>query len=116
MKRTLNPDAREFVEGIVTQLKRGAKRQTSGKIETLLRKVSQRATGEQSALVESAVPLTAEERTSLRRALEQLLGRSLKLNFGVNKALIAGLRIVVGDLIVDTSWEYQLNVLSRRIA
>lgn len=116
MKKPLGRDAREFVDGVVGYLRKGKTGDAAApRIESLLRNVTARAAGEGIAHVSSPVPLTVVEKQNIKKSLEKVLGRTLRLEYMTNTALIAGLRIVIGDLIVDTTWDYQLKVMERHI-
>lgn len=65
--------------------------------------------GEGSIRVESAHALTAEQRRVLERALQQLLGDSVRCVFGEDPALIAGLRLSLGDWSLATNLRDELE-------
>lgn len=116
MRAQLDKDAKDFVDGVVGYLQKG-KHSTKAvpKLTTLLRRVSSKQRSDGVAHVQSAVALTASERTALVYALTRALGRTVTLECTVTPSLLGGLRIGVGNWVVDTSWEGQLQQISNLI-
>lgn len=106
----LNKDARGFVSGIVSYLA-GDKKSTTevGKIRSLLSKVTATSSGSVEATIVSAVPLLEGEKKELSKILEKLVDRPVKLTCTVSKDAIAGIRIQIGEWIVDTTFSAQLS-------
>ncbi len=112
----LTKDARGFVEGVVGYLKRNGKaRSTVPKVTALLRRVTTRVHKDTLARVESPVVLSASEKQALGGVLSKLTGHSVRLDLHVNPALLGGIRITVGDWIVDTSLSYQLELMGKNL-
>ena len=59
--------------------------------------------GVADAQVVSAFPLDANQQASLAKALEKRFGRQLKVSVTVDASLIGGVRVTVGDEVLDTS-------------
>jgi len=55
------------------------------------------------AQVVSAFPLDANQQASLAKVLEKRFGRQLKVTVTVDPTLIGGVRVTVGDEVLDTS-------------
>ena len=68
------------------------------------------------AEVTSAVELTDGEKDSLRKALAQQFGRELVFSFRVDPSLMGGLRVRVGDRLIDTSVASRLASLRESVA
>jgi ATP synthase F1 delta subunit len=116
MREPLNTDAKNFVAGIVGYIRKGrAGSSAVPKITKLLKRVTVRARTEGVAHVESAVALTPEEKSSLAKALERVLGHTVTLECKVAPDLVGGFRVSVGDWIVDTSWDEQLHNIARLV-
>ena len=64
-----------------------------------------------TARVESAVPLTAEQETQVRNNLTHRYGPGLNIAYGLNPALLGGLRIKVGSDVYDGSVHARLTAL-----
>jgi F-type H+-transporting ATPase subunit delta len=64
-----------------------------------------------TAQVESAQPLDKALQENVRANLGKLYGPGLQIHFGVNPALIAGLRIKVGSDVYDGSVQSRLQRL-----
>jgi len=107
--KSLTHDARGFVRGVVTHLKKGDKRsQVAPKVTTLLMKMSAKARKERQATVESAVKLTADEQAAISRMLEKVAGHTVGLDCAVKPSLIGGFRITMADWVMDASVKQQL--------
>ena len=59
--------------------------------------------GVADAQVVSAFPLDAGQQASLAKVLEKRFGRQLKVTVTVDPSLIGGVRVTVGDEVLDTS-------------
>jgi F-type H+-transporting ATPase subunit delta len=72
--------------------------------------------GERVATVRSARPLTDEERQRLQGALTAQYGREVHLNVVVDPRLIGGLRVEIGDDVIDGTISSRLDDAGRRLA
>jgi F-type H+-transporting ATPase subunit delta len=66
-------------------------------------------TGISQAHVESAFPLDAAQLVELRETMERRFGRKLDMTVAVDPALIGGVRVAVGDEVLDTSIRARLE-------
>ena len=65
--------------------------------------------GSSDAVVQSAFPIGAAELAQLGGALEKRFGRKLQLTVEQDPSLIGGIRVVVGDEVLDTSVKARLE-------
>ena len=65
--------------------------------------------GASDAHITSAFELTAAQLTDLTTALQRKFGLQLKSTLSVDLSLIGGVRVVVGDQVLDTSVQAQLE-------
>ncbi len=68
------------------------------------------------AEITSAVALSNEEQEQLRSALAARHGNSLTFTFSVDPSLLGGLRVRVGDSLVDTSVASRLQTMRESLA
>jgi len=68
------------------------------------------------ATVSVTRPLTETQTGRLQAALNALYGRELKINMNVDPALIGGVRIQIGDEVLDASVLARLGQLQRQLA
>lgn len=68
------------------------------------------------ARVTSAVPLTGDEEATLRAKLIERFGSDLEFQFEVDPSLIGGVRLRVGDQVIDGSVAGKLTALRDRLA
>ncbi len=65
--------------------------------------------GTSDAVVQSAFPIDAAALADVSAALEKRFGRKLNVTVEVEPALIGGIRVVVGDEVLDTSVKARLE-------
>ena len=111
----LVPGASEEAKVLVAQ----AVTQPRGlKVTKLVRRFAELAAKRQQrwiAVVSVTRPLTEAQTSRLQAALNGLYGRDLKINMNVDPALIGGIRIQVGDEVVDASVAARLGQLHRQL-
>jgi len=66
--------------------------------------------------VSSAVPLTEEEQAVLREKLEARFSQNLDLRFEVERSLLGGVVVRVGDKVMDGSVKGKLEALKQTLA
>ncbi len=114
--KSISKDARGFVEGVVTHLKKSGKaREVAPHVQSLLFKMTATAKAEATAHVESAVKLTPSETQNIARVLSRIAGHEVSIVAAVNPALLGGLRITMGDWVVDTSIRNELNQMAHLV-
>jgi F-type H+-transporting ATPase subunit delta len=80
--------------------------------QTMVRRAPERAL----ARVTSAVPLTEGEKNALQDRLSKRFGADLEFRFEVDKALIGGVHLRVGDQVIDGSVAGKLAALRDHLA
>lgn len=112
--KSISNDARGFVEGVISHLKQNEKgKEVSSKVESLLFKMTSSAKREHRARVESAVKLTSQEEQAIAKMLARLTGHEVSLTNIVEPSLIGGIRVTMGDWVVDSSLKNQLQEMAR---
>ena len=103
-------DVRGFVDDVVGSL-RGDNRAKKDvpKIQAFLHRVTQQTRKEKIATVETSISLTAKEKEDIEHLLRTLLGRDIEVNPVVRPEVLGGVRIQVGDWVVDTTLLGQLT-------
>ncbi|MDP1788870.1 MAG: F0F1 ATP synthase subunit delta, partial [Rhodoglobus sp.] len=64
----------------------------------------------------SAAPLTAAQLDRLAKGLTKQYGRGLRINQIVDPAVIGGLRVAIGDDVIDGSIATRINDLRLQLA
>jgi len=110
--KSLNTDARNFVDGIVEHLKRDrtGKRPLS-QVQSLLRKVSQQAWNEHTVRVITAVALNQSEKEELTKILSKRMNRPISLTCEVRSSILGGMRVEIADYVIDMSYEGKLDAI-----
>lgn len=112
----LDGKCRQATERLVTRLvaqPRG--RSLEGGLEALSRLAAERR-GRSVAVVTSAVPLSDRQRQRLGSALAKLYGRQMHLNLDVDPELVGGVRVRVGDEVINGSIADRLSEAEQRLA
>lgn len=78
-------------------------------VATQFRALVNRRNGSSDAVVHSAFPMDGAALASVSEALEKRFGRKLNLSVQVDESLIGGIRVVVGDEVLDTSVKARLE-------
>jgi F-type H+-transporting ATPase subunit delta len=89
------------------------------KLEAALERVGELAAEHRErrvAVVRAAAPLSPEHRERLERALSAQAGRQVRLNVVVEPDLVGGLKVEIGDDVVDGTVRSRLADLQRRLA
>ena len=73
------------------------------------RELANAVSGSSDALIQSAFPIGEGELRELVATLEQRFGRKLQAEVSVDPSLIGGVRVVVGDEVLDTSVKARLE-------
>ncbi len=68
------------------------------------------------AEIASAMALSAEDQEKMRQALTKQYGEGLSFSFRVDEALLGGLRVRVGDRLIDTSVASRLSALRESLS
>jgi F-type H+-transporting ATPase subunit delta len=72
--------------------------------------------GSADARIVSAFPLDAAQQSELVQALEKRFGRQLKADVAVDPSLIGGVRVTVGDEVLDASVRARLEQMRAALA
>jgi F-type H+-transporting ATPase subunit delta len=78
-------------------------------IAAQFRALVNRSNGSSDAVVYSAFPLDAQALADLGTTLQKRFGRKLNLSVQQDETLIGGVRVVVGDEVLDTSVKARLE-------
>ena len=66
-----------------------------------------------TARIDSAVPLPEDLKAKVQETLVRLYGPGLNISYGVNQALIGGMRVKVGSDVYDGSIQARLTALQQ---
>jgi F-type H+-transporting ATPase subunit delta len=100
--------ARQIVQAVIESKRRGGL--------TVLRhfqRLAQLEVARRTAEIESSVPLPADLQANVRTEIEALYGPDLNTLFGLNPALIGGMRVKVGNDVYDGSVQSKLSALAK---
>ncbi|MEU6401199.1 F0F1 ATP synthase subunit delta [Streptomyces sp. NPDC046985] len=116
LRRLLGGRAEPVTERLVTRLVTAPRgRSLEAGLESLSRLAAERR-DRMVAVVTSAVPLSDGQKQRLGAALAKLYGRRMHLNLDVDPELVGGLRVQVGDEVVNGSVADRLDDAGRRMA
>jgi F-type H+-transporting ATPase subunit delta len=103
----LDPDVRRFLGTLLETGQVGQLSAILAEFEDMVRRRPERV----AARVVSAVPLSAQEKDSLRVKLERRFGPDLDFQFEVDSSLIGGIYLRVGDRVIDGTVAGKLSAL-----
>ena len=109
----LSKSARIFIDGVLSQLKtRKTTHGTMPKVKKILRAISEESEKNSVANILTAIPLGIEEKNQIEEIIVRHVGRPIQTSYKVDTELTAGIRITIGESIIDTSFQGQLSDLA----
>jgi F-type H+-transporting ATPase subunit delta len=104
-KSTLNDHARNFLRAVIENDRLVALPEIAAQFRALKNAQS----GTSDAVVFSAFPIDAAAKADVAALLEKRFGRKLNVSVQLEPELIGGIRVVVGDEVLDTSVKARLE-------
>jgi F-type H+-transporting ATPase subunit delta len=101
----LPPAAQNFLRTVIDNGRLAA----LPEIALQFREMKNALSGSSDAVVHSAFPIAAEQLGRVAQVLEKRFGRKLNLTVQEDPSLIGGIRVVVGDEVLDTSVKARLE-------
>jgi F0F1-type ATP synthase delta subunit len=109
----LSKNAHIFIDGVLSQLKtRKATLRTMPKVKKILRAISEESERNSIAHILTAIPLGSEEKNEIEKIISRHVGRPIQTSYKVDTEISAGIRITIGESIIDTSFQGQLSDLA----
>jgi F-type H+-transporting ATPase subunit delta len=105
VKTALDPKVSNLLSTVVENGRLAALPEIAAQFNALVKSRS----GTSDATIESAFPIDAAQLPQVVAALEKRFGRKLNANVVLDPALIGGIRVVVGDEVLDTSVRARLD-------
>lgn len=105
LKSPLPPQGVNFLRTVIDNDRLAALPEMARQFRLLANGVS----GSADALIQSAFPIGEAELAALVATLEQRFGRKLQASVQVDPELIGGVRVTVGDEVLDTSVKARLD-------
>lgn len=116
VSRLLDGKASQQTISIVSQLVQQPRGRRIGELLRSASAIVADQSGEFVAVVTSAVPIAAEQLNRLESGLAKQFGRSLRVNLVIDPAILGGLRVQVGDEVIDGSVSTKLSELRLQLA
>ena len=107
----LNAEGRSFIRVLVSADRIGL----LPEIRELYETRKDEADGVARAQITSAFPIDEGQLAALKTALEKRFGRKIEASVTVDRGLIGGARIVVGDKVIDGSVDAELKAMASRL-
>jgi F-type H+-transporting ATPase subunit delta len=116
LRSLLGGRAKATTERLVTRLVTAPRgRSLEAGLESLSKLAAERR-NRMVAVVTSAVPLSDPQKQRLGAALAKLYGRQMHLNLDVDPAVLGGIRVQVGDEVINGSVADRIEDAERRLA
>jgi F-type H+-transporting ATPase subunit delta len=113
IERVIRPHFHKLTADFMRQLTRRGRVDQIGSIRASFRQILKRERGEIDVQVVSARPLTEVQEQQIQQRLTAVLGRKALLQKTVQPALIGGLKLRVGDVVIDGTAQARLRRLRR---
>jgi F-type H+-transporting ATPase subunit delta len=84
-------------------------------IATLFEGLKDAAEGVAKARIDTAFPLSDDELSGIKAALEKHFGKKIEATVAVDPELIGGARITVGDTVIDGSVQAKLQAMATQL-
>jgi len=107
----LDEDARSFVRVLVE----AGRVHLAPEIAEVFDGLKDRYEGAAKAEIETAFPLTDAQLADMKSALEKRFGKRIEATVRVNKDLIGGARVSVGDAVIDASVRAKLDSMHTQL-
>ena len=107
----LDPGRRNFIRVLIEADRIGL----LPEIRTLFETLKDEADGVARARIVSAFPLDDAQLAALRKGLERRFGRKIEATVSVDRSLIGGATIVVGDTVIDASVQSELQAMANQL-
>ncbi len=107
----LDPNGRNFIRVLIEADRIGL----LPEIRTLFEALKDEADGVARAQIISAFPIDDTQLASLRKGLERRFGRKIEATVSVDRALIGGAKIIVGDTVIDGSVQSELQAMANQL-
>jgi len=111
MGDALDEDGRSFVRVLVD----GDRIKLMPEIATLFDTLKDQAEGAAKAEIETAFELSGDQLRELTGALERRFGKRIEATVRVNRDLIGGARVTVGDTVLDGTVQAKLQAMASRL-
>ena len=107
----LDPGGRNFIRVLIEADRIGL----LPEIRTLFETLKDEADGVARAQIISAFPIDDAQLAALRTGLERRFGRKIEATVSVDRSLIGGAKIVVGDTVIDASVQSELQAMANQL-
>lgn len=107
----LDDDGRSYVRVLVQADRIGL----VPEIAQLFESLKDQAEGTAKAEIETAFDLTDAQLAELKSALERRFGKKIEATVRVNRALVGGARVTVGDTVLDASVQAKLAAMATEL-
>lgn len=104
-RSALPPAAQNFLRMVIENGRLGALPQVAAQFRAL----KNAQAGSADAVIHSAYPIEGQALTDLSATLQKRFGRPLNVSVQLDPSLIGGVRVVVGDEVLDTSVRARLE-------
>ena len=111
MGDALDEDGRSFVRVLVE----GDRVKLMPEVAALFDTLKDQAEGAAKAEIETAFELSGEQLQELTSALERRFGKRIEASVRVNRDLIGGARVTVGDTVLDGTVQAKLQAMAQRL-
>lgn len=115
INKTIGPKCSKWVKNLLFVLIDKRREKLLDHLTDMFMVVSARIKGIENIKIQTAIPLTDAKRDKLKKNLEKLTKKKVKLEMEVNKKIIGGMVIKIGNKIIDGSVVNHLTNLKKSL-
>lgn len=79
------------------------------------RRIANEALGRADAIVKTPFPLTEEQKAEIAESFGKLLGKTVRITHVLDKSLLGGMQVIIGDRLYDGSLAGKLDRLEKSL-
>ncbi|MBI2616977.1 ATP synthase F1 subunit delta [Candidatus Gottesmanbacteria bacterium] len=113
--KSITKKSKQVVAAVVDYLKDSGQEKLLGEVTKNFKKEEQKAKGADRAIITSPIKLTSDQIASVNKFIKTTLNVSVPLEVHVDKNLIGGFTLRVGDWYLDASIASELQLLKRQL-
>lgn len=106
---------KDVIEGVLDFLKESSHEDVLSEVATELSDIVDKSSGVKTAVLSSAYRLDEEQKEQIKEKIEKLVGYEVQLREVINKKLIGGFKIKLGDWVYDDTLKGQLDYLKNEL-
>ncbi|MFC1653463.1 ATP synthase F1 subunit delta [Patescibacteria group bacterium] len=114
--KTKNSKATQVTRGLIEYLKKSGQLNILPQLVKETLRKSQIESDPSLAVITTAVKLTSQEQSQIKKTLSKVIGVEMKVKNVVNQGVIAGMHVKIGDKVIDNTIQNKITKLGEKLA